>query len=189
MNKLEQDRSIYEATTQDMSQIARNVLSMQAFCYMMLVTSRTGSWQPSGPIPTAAQPSVISFLSQACCILSCNPQSLLTFDLSQLRVPAYAEQACMYACSFAKKPTTKRSHKHPKRDVSTQLSSQVDSRPLFHVYVYTQTKHIIDHQTSLTLMYRTAACTHLHTTSIATKAYMACHLLLRTIPKLSFSPS
>ena len=49
-------------SAQNMSEIARNVLIKRAVCYMMLVTDRIDSWQPSASAQTAAQLAAASFL-------------------------------------------------------------------------------------------------------------------------------
>jgi hypothetical protein len=168
---------------------------------MVLSTSRTGSWQPSGPAQTAAQPpsschkpvAPLSWQSPSSCShltpRICASQNIL----SKLACMLVVVLAVLPQIPPQNKATTCGPQTPPKTNHSTKLPSQVDNTPLFHmcvcVCVHIQAMHVTNHQTSLTRMYRTAACRHLHTTSIATKAYMACHLLLNTIPKLSFSPS
>jgi len=134
--------------TQDMSQIARNVLIKQAFCYMMLLTSRTGSWQPSGPAQTAAQPSAAIFLSQACCfeMIALHTQLQSPSSCSHLTPRICASQnilsklACMLAVVLAVLPQNNHRTKPqtpPKTNHSTQLPSRVDDGPLFHMCVCT----------------------------------------------------
>ena len=169
---------------------------------MVLSTSRTGSWQPSGPAQTAAQPP--SSCDKPVAPLSWQSPS----SCSHLTPRICASQnivsklACMLVVVLAVLPQIPPQNKAticgpqtpPKTIIQQSYRVRLTIRPCsicvcVCVCVHIQAMHVTNHQTSLTLMYRTAACRHLHTTSIATKAYMACHLLLNTIPKLSFSPS
>ena len=147
-------------------------------------------------------------MSQACCTplgtASCQlGKLLLTFDPSNLASQSILSKlACMLVVVLAVLPQIPPQNKAticgpqtpPKTIIQQSYRVRLTIRPCsicvcVCVCVHIQAMHVTNHQTSLTRMYRTAACRHLHTTSIATKAYMACHLLLNTIPKLSFSPS